>query len=130
MNVIQNEILCPSCGDVSPEDAKFCRHCSSPITSYASTGPFESIFAEGALYRAAISKPNKPIILIGIWLIFLPMALLVLDPIFALCSKGGMSNLSKLDSITWIQISIASIVSTVAFYALYLTTRNYIKKQK
>ena len=123
----ENSILCPSCCKSSPEDADFCRHCRSPISSYAATGPFESIFAEGAAYREAINKPRKPIMLIGIWLIFLPISFLGLPALYTLFSLESFSQLKSLDSEFWITDFIPVFGSLFAIYVLFVTTKNYFK---
>ena len=46
--------LCISCVRPNVPGTNFCVHCGTPLTSYAATGPFESIFAEGDLWRKAI----------------------------------------------------------------------------
>ena len=55
--------------------ANFCAKCGAPITSYAATGPFESLFAEGHVYRQAVEKPRRFVVVLGIWIIFGMMAL-------------------------------------------------------
>lgn len=40
------------------------------MTSYAATGPFESVLAEGHVYRQAAEKPRSLIVVVGIWLVF------------------------------------------------------------
>jgi hypothetical protein len=47
----------------------------SPLTSYAATGPFESLLAEGHAYRQAAGRPQKLITVLGIWAIFGTMAM-------------------------------------------------------
>lgn len=48
--------LCISCLQTNPPGTHFCRHCGTPLTCYAATGPFESIFAEGNFLRKAASR--------------------------------------------------------------------------
>ena len=62
--------LCVRC--VAPNDpgSHFCVQCGAPLSPYASTGPFESVFAEGAVYREAAQHPTKLIVVLGMWLIF------------------------------------------------------------
>jgi predicted amidophosphoribosyltransferase len=47
--------VCISCLQTNSPGTHFCAHCGTPLTSYAATGPFESIFAEGDFLRKAIS---------------------------------------------------------------------------
>jgi hypothetical protein len=65
--------LCISCLGPNTPGTTFCRHCGTPLTSYAATGPFESILAEGDLWRKAIGGPRgRP------WIRYLAIGLLVL----------------------------------------------------
>src|SRR6516162_1962936 len=80
--------LCVSCMAQNEPSAHFCAKCGAPLTSYASTGPFESIFAEGSAYRAAAERPQKLVVVLGIWLIFGPMALAGLLMVAMMRSAG------------------------------------------
>lgn len=62
--------LCISCMAPNDPSAHFCAKCGAPLSSYASTGPFESIFAEGAVCRQAAECPRKLFVVLGVWLIF------------------------------------------------------------
>lgn len=50
--------ICISCLKTNDPGTHFCGHCGTPLTSYAATAPFESIFAEGDLWRKAVSHPR------------------------------------------------------------------------
>jgi hypothetical protein len=71
--------LCISCLKPNAPGTTFCAHCGTPLTSYAATGPFESMLAEGDLWRKAIrgirGKPWIRLVAIG-FLVFLVMAIL------------------------------------------------------
>jgi hypothetical protein len=62
--------LCVGCVFPNEPEAHFCTQCGAPLTSYAATGPFESLFAEGHVYRQAAERPRRFIVVLGIWLIF------------------------------------------------------------
>jgi|JI10StandDraft_1071094.scaffolds.fasta_scaffold844620_1 hypothetical protein len=62
--------LCVRCLAPNYPSAHFCVQCSAPLSGYASTGPFEQVFAQGAVYREAAQHPKKLIVVIGVWLIF------------------------------------------------------------
>ncbi len=61
--------LCPSCFHPNPPEIDFCWNCGRPMGIIATYGPLERIYAQGWLYRKAVSEPTR-FILIGIWLIF------------------------------------------------------------
>ena len=48
--------ICISCLKTNTPGTHFCGHCGTPLTSYAATAPFESIFAEGDMWRKAVSR--------------------------------------------------------------------------
>jgi hypothetical protein len=76
--------LCVSCMAPNEPFTHFCAHCGAPLTSYASTGPLESVFAEGAMLRQATGRPRRLIVVLGVWLLFgttglMSLILLVMD---------------------------------------------------
>lgn len=46
--------ICISCVHTNSPGTHFCEHCRTPLSSYAATGPFECLFAEGDLWRKAV----------------------------------------------------------------------------
>ena len=69
----ENE-LCLGCMFPNDPASHFCAKCGAPMTSYAATGPFESLFAEGHAYRQAAEQPRSVIVVLGVWLLFGLMA--------------------------------------------------------
>ena len=67
--------LCVSCLALNDPATHLCRKCGAPLSSYASTGPFESLFAEGSVYRAAAERPQKLVVVMGVWMLFGMMSL-------------------------------------------------------
>lgn len=67
--------LCKSCAALNEPDADFCVKCGAPLSAYSTMGPFEAIFAQGFIYREAAEHPRRFIVVLGIWLIFLPQAI-------------------------------------------------------
>ena len=68
-NSAENQ-LCVSCMFPNEAEAHFCAKCGAPLTSYAATGPFESLFAEGHVYRQAAENPRSFIVVLGMWILF------------------------------------------------------------
>lgn len=48
--------MCISCLNPNAPGTHFCKHCGTPLTSYAATAPFESILAEGDMWRKATRR--------------------------------------------------------------------------
>lgn len=74
-DALEDAELCLSCLHPNRQNAHFCGKCGAPLTSYSATAPFESIFAEGHLYRAAVENPRHWMVLAGIWFYFGTLAL-------------------------------------------------------
>jgi predicted amidophosphoribosyltransferase len=72
--------ICISCLETNLPETAFCMHCGTPLTSYAATAPFESIFAEGDFWRKAVrqaeEKPARRILIEG-FLILMVLAFLL-----------------------------------------------------
>lgn len=62
--------LCRTCLEPNEPGSTFCKDCGAPLSSYASTGPFESLQAEGHVYRQAVEHPQKLVVFLGVWLLF------------------------------------------------------------
>ena len=67
--VVERE-LCRTCLEPNEPGATFCKDCGAPLSSYAATGPFETLLTEGHLYRQAAEHPQKLIVVLGMWVIF------------------------------------------------------------
>lgn len=70
--------VCLSCLQPNAIEDHFCRKCGAPLDSYAATAPFEKIFAMGHSFRQATEGKPRLIVVIGVWLIFLPALMIYL----------------------------------------------------
>jgi uncharacterized membrane protein YvbJ len=77
-SVAAETILCTSCIHPNHPHTAFCKNCGAPLGIISTIGPFEQAFAEGFAYRRSVEGSPRLIILIGIWLIFLPGVAMVL----------------------------------------------------
>jgi hypothetical protein len=87
---------------------------------FTSTLPFERIQAEGHAYRVASSNPTKPIMLIGVWLLFAPGAALLLYALFKIITERAWS-----EDIAWFLC-----YGAISVALLSKTTINFIKNKK
>jgi hypothetical protein len=102
----------------NPPEAHFCANCGAPLTPYASTGPFEALFAEGQVYRQAAEQPGKLLVGVRIWIIFGFGALAGIVMIWAgLDHEFG----ALIFGVFILPISVALI---------FKTTRNYLRGRK
>jgi len=83
----------------------------------ANTDPMQSIRAEGFGYRSAVEGPPKLIVLIGMWLLFGPLAVGAANMIIA----GGRGLLAMIPPI------LLFLCSTVVVYRV---TRNYVVRSR
>ena len=109
--------LCRTCLEPNEPGATFCKDCGAPLSSYAATGPFESLLTEGHLYRQAAEHPRKLIILIGMWLIFGFVAFTSAFVLLASSTKNGS---------LWGRIFGLPLFA-IATAILWRTTRNYFR---
>lgn len=70
-----NLVICLGCAQPNPEGVHFCSGCGAPLTSYATTAPFEGTLARGYAYRQAVTGRPRLIVLAGVWLTMFPAAL-------------------------------------------------------
>ena len=110
--------VCPNCLLDNSSTAAFCTRCGAPIGMVANIDPMQSIQSEGFGYRSATEGPPKLIVLVGMWLLFVP--LLLLAP-FAWLS-GDAHNLPQTCFFTLFALLAAAI--------LFRTTRNYVVKSR
>ena len=108
--------LCINCMLPNGLSAHFCAKCGAPLTSYAATGPFEHLFAEGHVYRQATERPQRFIVVLGIWLIFGMLTLAGL----ALVALGREADL--------FQVVIGALFVAISLVMIVKTTRNYFRK--
>ena len=57
-DLIEHE-LCFSCLKENEPGIHFCKHCHTPLTSYATTGPIERMYAFGDFARKAVRHPKR-----------------------------------------------------------------------
>jgi hypothetical protein len=110
--------LCLSCMFPNESLTHFCAKCGAPLSSYASTGPFERVFAEGHVFRQAVEQPRSFIVVLGIWILF------------------GMAGLSGVYLIAGVRngefgsVFIGAMLLAISFAMITKTTRNYSRSRK
>lgn len=109
------EVVCPQCLSNNPPEAAFCLNCGAPIGMVANVDPIQSIYSEGFGYRSATEGEPRRIVLIGIWLLFLPMAGIALLGLFGRGTGYGLFN---------------AVLLLLSIGILYRATRNYVVKSR
>jgi hypothetical protein len=110
--------LCVSCMFPNEPQAHFCAECGAPMTSYAATGPFEHLFAEGHVYRQAAERPRRFIVVIGVWFIFGMMAL----------GSAGLLFLGREVGLHY--VIAGAFFLPVSLVMIWKTTRSYFTKPR
>ncbi len=105
--------LCTSCTTPNEPDVNFCAKCGAPLSSYATIGPFERLFAEGFIYRQAAEQPRHLIVVLGVWLIFGAIAM---GGITLLMMGGGKDGLFGLTGVAMLVLSLLMIWRTTQSY--------------
>ena len=81
--VVKNEIvelpeqeMCYSCLGVNDPGVNFCKHCQTPLTSFAATGPIEKAYALGDFARKGVNHPKAAVRWI-VWILAVVMVIAI-----------------------------------------------------
>ena len=110
--------LCVSCTAPNDPSAHFCIKCGAPLSSYASTGPFESLFAEGAVYRQAAEQPRSIIVVLGVWLIF------------GMVGMAGLVMVAMSGDMGIGYTAVGALMLAFSLVLIWKCTRNYLRRPK
>lgn len=112
-------VACMSCLAPNGISTAFCESCGSPLGTTSTLDPVKTIRAESFLLQKAVSARPKFIVLLGVWVIFLPWLLI----------SGGIAvnQLLYPDGFAsfvffWIGVGL----SFVAVKILFSVTSNYL----
>lgn len=118
-----HQITCPSCQALINANENFCRECGAPITTTATLDPIASIHAQGFMLRKAVDGSPKPIVLIGIWVMFLPALILsAYMAVYLITQQHGLGPFVFF----WVFIGITYI----SFRVLFQVTKNYFSPRR
>ena len=106
--------------------ATVCRHCMGPFMAMRNSDPMGSIWARGDAFAKAASTPRKPIVVVGVWMLFGPLALGCL----VMCGIGIGEMIAKEDLRGLIVMPVP--VGGLALFGtiLYRTTNNFFKQRE
>ncbi len=110
----EEKALCASCMAPNEPSTHFCAKCGAPMSPYAATGPFESLFAEGHVCRQAAEKPRSLIVVLGIWLLF------------GMTAVGGATMLFLRQETGIQSVVLGAFLLPVSLLMIWKTTRNYL----
>ena len=112
----EDSVVCPKCLLANSPTAAFCADCGAPIGMVASVDPLQHIQAEGFAYRSAVDGSPNLIVLIGMWLLFAPVAFTT--PFLVFSTEYFPPRLLFL------------LLGVCSFVVLYRSTKNYIVKSR
>ena len=96
--------------------------------------PYERIYATGFVWRAAVLKPRKMMVVVGIYLYFLPTFLysvLMLKLIFSGIHFEYLNGAAMVGALAALAALAALMVpSVLSLLILILTTSNYVKAKR
>lgn len=127
IEVLQNNtddegMVCPACAAFIGTGEVFCPSCRAPISLLANTDPIQRIQTEGFLYGRAVDSRPRGIVVIGVWLLFLPAVLICAGWALIVISEGIGSGAVGF-VFFWVAIAAMIFFATI----LYRVTKNYIK---
>jgi hypothetical protein len=115
-------IVCSSCGALINSGDEYCPTCSAPTAFAFNLDPMKMIESEGHLFVRAVEGRQKPIVLIGVWILFLPMFLFGAFFAITIIAQGFGSGLENF-VFFWGAFGLAFI----AFIILNRVTSNYFR---
>jgi hypothetical protein len=117
------KITCVSCLAQNGPFDTFCHECGAPIGRTATLDPIQTIQTEGFLFRKALEGRPKVTVLMGVWILHLPVLLGgVGGAIYIIRYQRGLAAFVFF----WALVAL----SCFAFIVLYRITKNYLTLPK
>jgi hypothetical protein len=127
----QRPVVCPHCMASNRSRRHFCHSCGTPLTDLAVTDPIGQIYSESDTYRKAADNANRPIVLIGMWLILGPIFLSCVAMAIVMTVEWIKGPVGPIDVMTVfaIVVGIGMIggMGTISGILLFRTTRSFIR---
>jgi hypothetical protein len=115
----ERTITCPSCLARNRGVESFCHECGAPVGAMTNLDPIQTIQTQGFLLRKALVGRPRPIVLLSIWILHLPVLIVGVGvTIHLLLNLRGASD--------FVFILVMSGLSYYAFVVLYRITKNYL----
>jgi hypothetical protein len=117
------EMVCPNCFRSNPVNEHFCINCATPLTAHATIDPLGQVYSAGDTFRKATEKPPNFLAVLGIWLLFAPLAVSCLYALRDLSGAGFGTGLVSL-----LYVSLFTCIYIAILYKI--TTRYYANRRK
>jgi len=115
--------ICSNCMTENEEYSHLCRQCLAPLSSHAAIDPVLSIAARADTFGKAANAPRKPIVLLGMWMIFGPVGFMFLGG-FATIIWSLVTDPTFGAFMALLPVSLFLYISGAL---LYKTTANYFR---
>lgn len=116
-------ITCLSCLAQNEPSTPFCHNCGAPVGGSANFDPLQTIRTEGYLLGKALEGRPKPVVFLGIWILYLPVLAVGLGISIYMIFKGhGWPGFIFF----WAGMGL----SYLGFTILYRATKNYLTMRK
>jgi hypothetical protein len=115
--------LCPNCLTPNDPHAHFCCQCSMPLTSHAEIDPISRIYAMGDSWRKANNRPTRLIIVLGMWLIFMPSIFVGIAFLYSVVIGEPLED----RSLIFIRLPLTLVWVALSGAILWKTTTNYLR---
>ncbi len=111
-------ILCNNCRHRNEVAREICEECGSPIGSWTSPSQIDGVLS-GNFHHQAVATPRKFVIVLGVWLVFLPSVLVALWLTIVFLSQQS-----------FIMAFMFACIAVWPIAVLRRTTKNYIEYKK
>ncbi|HMH45536.1 MAG TPA: zinc ribbon domain-containing protein [Pyrinomonadaceae bacterium] len=116
-------VTCPTCQALNDRFATYCHECGAPIGTTATLDPIASVHTQSFLFRKAADSRPKMIVLIGTWILFLPVFLVTgYMAIYSITHQHGLLGFAAF----WLAVGVACL----SLVMLYRVTKNYMAPAK
>jgi len=111
-------ILCNNCRHRNEAAQEICEECGSPIGAWTSPSQLSGVLT-GNFHHQAVATPRKFVIVLGVWLLFLPAALVAI-----------WQSIVFLSQQSFIMALMFACLAIWPIAVLRRTTKNYIEYKK
>lgn len=122
-----DEPVCPHCLRPVTGQYHFCSHCNAPLTSFATTGPYEQVLAQGYAVRTGVAR-STALVLFGMWLIFAPTMLIAFISA-AVLVFAVIDGMERHPTARIVGLAVSGFWFLLAATILWKSTRNYLRTQ-
>jgi hypothetical protein len=125
-------MICLSCASPNEDTADFCQKCAAPLSRHATMDPLGTIRSQGYVAHQAVTKPQRFIVVFGVWLWLLPATIgMCLFLAFGLVAFVQDFRKMRFGEIIGFLLGMVVVFILLLCFAaiIYKTTRNYMRLQ-